>query len=55
MRKLRNIIDRFFNFARVWRAYDAPFHTKLRLYARNNWIKLRTFSMCCGNHGQPGC
>lgn len=38
-----------------WREYDAPFLTKLRLAARNNWIKLRTGSSCCGNHGQPGC
>ena len=38
-----------------WRDYDAPLGTKLRLYARNNWIKIRTFSGCCGNHGEPGC
>ena len=28
---------------------------KLRLIVRNNWIKIRTRSSCCGNHGQPGC
>lgn len=38
-----------------WRDYDAPLSTKLRLYARNNWIKIRTLSGCCGNHGEPGC
>lgn len=38
-----------------WRDYDAPLKTKLRLYARNNWIKVRTLSSCCGNHGEPGC
>ncbi len=38
-----------------WRTYDAPFHVKLYLVVRNNWIKFRTFSDCCGNDGQPGC
>ena len=28
---------------------------KLRLFVRNNWIKVRTRSSCCGNHGEPGC
>ena len=55
MSQLRVIVGRFFNFPRVWSAYDAPFRVKLRLYARNNWIKIRTLSLCCGNHGEPGC
>ena len=38
-----------------WREYDASTLVKLRLYARNNWIKVRTRSSCCGNHGEPGC
>jgi hypothetical protein len=38
-----------------WRAYDAPFLTKLRLAARNNWTKLRRRDTCCGHEGQPGC
>jgi hypothetical protein len=32
-----------------------PLRQKLRLIARNNWIKIRTRSDCCGNHGEPGC
>ena len=38
-----------------WRDYDAPFTTKLRLFVRNMWIKASTRSLCCGNHGEPGC
>lgn len=38
-----------------WRSYPGPFHTKLRLALRNNWIKLSTRSNCCGNLGEPGC
>jgi hypothetical protein len=25
------------------------------LVAKNNAIKVATFSDCCGNHGEPGC
>jgi len=32
-----------------------PLKQKLRLFFRNNWIKIRTRSTCCGNHGEPGC
>jgi hypothetical protein len=32
-----------------------PLHRRLRLFVRNNWIKLRTRSDCCGNYGEPGC
>ena len=32
-----------------------PLPEKLRLFLRNNWIKLKTGSDCCGNHGEPGC
>jgi len=38
-----------------WRTYDASIATKLRLTAKNQSIKLRTASNCCGNHGEPGC
>jgi hypothetical protein len=38
-----------------FRTYDAPLPEKIRLALRNNLIKLRTGSNCCGNHGQPGC
>lgn len=32
-----------------------PLGRKIHLFLRNNWIKLRTGSSCCGNHGEPGC
>ncbi|GAB4534348.1 MAG: hypothetical protein Kow0063_17330 [Anaerolineae bacterium] len=32
-----------------------PIMRKLRLILRNNWIKIRTASSCCGNYGEPGC
>lgn len=32
-----------------------PLGRKIRLFFHNNWIKLRTGSSCCGNHGEPGC
>jgi hypothetical protein len=32
-----------------------PLGRKLRLIARNTWIKIRTRSDCCGNYGEPGC
>jgi hypothetical protein len=38
-----------------WRSYEAPFLTKLRMAARNNWTKVRTRRNCCGNNGEPGC
>jgi len=38
-----------------FRTYDAPFHVKLRLALRNNMIKFRTHSNCCGHLGEPGC
>ncbi len=38
-----------------FRNYDAPLSVKWRLVWRNNWIKARTFSLCCGNLGEPGC
>ncbi len=51
-RKRRGSIGGFIS---NWRTYDASTMHKLRLYARNNWIKVRTRSSCCGNHGEPGC
>jgi hypothetical protein len=32
-----------------------PWHRKLWLLARNNLIKIRTGSACCGHEGEPGC
>jgi hypothetical protein len=28
---------------------------KLRLLARNNWLKLINLQNCCGHPGEPGC
>ena len=38
-----------------WRESKLPFHRKLALTFRNNWIKLRTRGDCCGHLGEPGC
>jgi hypothetical protein len=38
-----------------WSSYDAPFHVKARLAARNLWRRIVLRQNCCGNHGQPGC
>ncbi len=38
-----------------WRTYDAPIPTKLRLTARNLWLRVIRRQTCCGHHGQPGC
>jgi hypothetical protein len=32
-----------------------PLRRKIYLFFRNNWIKIRTRSSCCGNLGEPGC
>jgi hypothetical protein len=32
-----------------------PLGRKIKLVLRNNLIKLRTGSSCCGNYGEPGC
>lgn len=32
-----------------------PLATKLRLVARNEWIKLSRLQQCCGHAGEPGC
>ncbi|MGI9585390.1 MAG: hypothetical protein ACR2N7_07340 [Acidimicrobiia bacterium] len=34
---------------------DLPLLEKLRLVAKNNAIKLKNGTNCCGNHGEPGC
>jgi hypothetical protein len=36
-------------------SHDAPFAEKVRLAIRNNLIKVRNGSNCCGHHGEPGC
>ena len=32
-----------------------PWQEVLKRLAANNWIKIRTLSMCCGNYNEPGC
>ncbi|MEE8470774.1 MAG: hypothetical protein V3S51_05535 [Dehalococcoidia bacterium] len=32
-----------------------PLRRKSWLAMRNNWIKIKTRSNCCGNYGEPGC
>ena len=32
-----------------------PWQRKLGLLVRNNWLKIRTGSSCCGHPGEPGC
>jgi hypothetical protein len=32
-----------------------PLARKIKLVLRNNAIKVRTGSTCCGNYGEPGC
>jgi hypothetical protein len=38
-----------------WSSSDLPILEKLRVAARNNAIKVKNRSDCCGNHGEPGC
>jgi len=42
-------------FRRNWTESDLPLLEKVRLTAKNNLIKLKNRSDCCGNHGEPGC
>jgi hypothetical protein len=32
-----------------------PLHRKVVRLLANNWTRIRTFSNCCGHHGEPGC
>ena len=43
--------DYFNNFSNS----DLPLLEKLRLVAKNNAIKIKNGTSCCGNHGEPGC
>jgi len=43
------------DFMSNWSRSDLPLFEKLRLAARNNAIKIKNGSSCCGNHGEPGC
>lgn len=43
------------HFSRNWRNSDLPFAEKMFLAIKNNAIKAKNRSDCCGNHGEPGC
>ncbi|WP_165491974.1 hypothetical protein [Egibacter rhizosphaerae] len=43
------------DFLENWRSSHGSLTDKARMALRNTWIKARTGSSCCGNHGQPGC
>jgi hypothetical protein len=45
----------FGQFWKIWHESDEPFLTKSRMSIKNQYIKLRTLSDCCGNYGEPGC
>jgi hypothetical protein len=34
---------------------EMPWREKLRLFIRNNFIKIKTGRNCCGHPGEPGC
>jgi hypothetical protein len=38
-----------------WDTFEGSTREKLSRALRNNLIKLRKRSGCCGNHGEPGC
>jgi hypothetical protein len=40
---------------RNWRNSDLGYFEKVRLTIKNNAIKARSRSSCCGNYGEPGC
>lgn len=42
-------------YARNWRAHPGSVAEKLRLAARNAWLRARRLEACCGHPGEPGC
>lgn len=38
-----------------WRTSDLPLAKKLQVAAKNNLIKAKNRTYCCGNYGEPGC
>jgi len=44
-----------FHFFTNWRSSDLPLLERMRVAMRNNAIKIRNRSDCCGHHGEPGC
>ncbi len=51
MARYPNPKDFFNNF----RHSDLPLAQKVALSIKNNAIKAKNRSDCCGNHGEPGC
>ena len=43
------------HFGNNWRSFDGPMSVKIQLVMKNNAIKIRKRSSCCGNYGEPGC
>ena len=40
---------------RNWRNSDLGYFERVRLTIKNNAIKAKNRSSCCGNYGEPGC
>jgi hypothetical protein len=38
-----------------WANSDLPYAEKVLLALKNNAIKIKNRSNCCGNYGEPGC
>lgn len=45
----------FGDFFANWRRSDLSVGDKMRQAVKNNSIKFRAGSPCCGNHGEVGC
>ncbi len=52
---LRWFYNRVLGLLRNMRWSGYPLHTASGIWVRNMLRKARTLSLCCGNHGQPGC
>ncbi len=38
-----------------WKSSKASFFQKVKMAARNNFIKIRSGQSCCGQYGEVGC
>lgn len=45
----------FRHFVKNFVDAEHAYAERVRLTVKNNLIKMRTGSNCCGNHGEPGC
>lgn len=43
------------SFFTNWQRDDLTLGQKLRMQARNTWLRVKNRSTCCGNDGEPGC